>query len=175
MLRTATVTVSRDGRDKGGVLVLEEMPAEPATAWIIRAGQLLMRSGVDVPAHIAEHGVTGFIAMGVGTLLSGFGKASWAETEPLLIELRGCVKTYRPPGGSVDISGWPAISSQIQEVTTHFQIYEEALSLMVGFSVAVALRTAYGRVAAILIDALGLSTATSAQNSDTSSKADSPA
>lgn len=175
MLRTATVTIEREGRDKGGVLVLREMPAEQAAFWIMRAGQILIRAGADIPSDIAEHDITGFIAMGVGTLLSGIGKASWAETKPLLEELRTCVVSWTPPGGQAPLSMWGAISPQIMEISTHFQIYEEALSLTVGFSVAAALRTAYGKATALMAESLGLNTDISPPNSDTSSKADSPA
>ena len=84
MLRSTTVVIEAEGRDKGGTFVLTEKPAIPATEWFIRAMQLLARSGADVPPAIMQQGAAGFVTLGVGTVLTGLGKAPWFEVKPLL-------------------------------------------------------------------------------------------
>lgn len=172
--RTAAFVVSREGRDKGGAFELEEMPAFQACEWFIRAGQLLARSGTDIPADIGQHGATGFVALGVGALIAGIGKAPWGEAKPLLDELLGCVKSYTAPGAMVPITAWNVILTQIQEATTFWQLYEEVLSLLVGFSIAAALSAYTMKVVAIVATAIGETTSTSPEKSASSSEAGSP-
>jgi hypothetical protein len=164
--------IEREGRDKGGVFELEEMPAFQACEWFIRAGQLLARSGTDIPAEIGQHGATGFVALGVGALISGIGKAPWVEVKPLLDELLSCVKSYTAPGAQAAIGVWSVIVTQIQEPTTFLQLYEEILSLLVGFSIAAAISTYAMRAVAIISRAIGETIPTSQEKSDSSSEAD---
>jgi hypothetical protein len=175
MRRKTTVVITREGRDKGGVFQLEEMPAFQACEWLIRAGQLLARSGADVPADIGEHGATGFVALGVGALVSGIGKAPWLEVKPLADELLTCVKAYQPPGGTVDLTAWSTIITQIEEPSTLWQLYEEVLTLIMGFSIAAALSTYTTKVVAIVAGALGQTTETSSEKSASSSQDDTQA
>lgn len=176
--RTAQITITREGRDKGAIVCLEEPPVGPETEWLMRAGMLLARSGVDVPADILHHGVTGFVALGVGTIMTGLGKAPWAEVKPLLDELLQCVTGFQPPTGrEIVTGGWTLYMLQIQEPATIMQIYEEVLSLMVGFSVAAELLTWTMRTAAIVkkaLDDAGQNTRTSAEKSPSSSEAAMP-
>lgn len=169
MRRVKTVVIDREGRDKGGVFELEEMPAMPATDWLMRAGQLLARAGTNVPADIAEHGVTGFLALGMGAVASGLGNAPWGEAKPLLDQLLGCVRSYTPPGGKAALTGWGLIQQQIEEPNTIFQLYEEALSLTMGFSIAAALSDWGLRLMGIVRNALGPITETSSESAPSSS------
>ena len=141
MRRTATIVIEATingmpSRDNGGVFVLTEMASEPATDWFMRAMQFLVRAGVDVPPHIFQAGPAGFAALGIGTILTGLGKTPWIEVKPLLHELLACVTTYQPPGGTVPIRGWTLIAGQINEPATILQLYEEVVSLSLGFSPA---------------------------------------
>jgi hypothetical protein len=141
VIRKATITIGmnvagRPSRDNGGVFNLVEMPAEQAADWFMRAMQFLVRSGTEVPPHIFEAGPAGFFAMGIGTALAGLSKAPWFEVKPLLAELLGCVESYQAPGGSAPIRGWEVIKTQIQEPATIFLLYEEVVSLSLGFSLA---------------------------------------
>ena len=167
-LRNAQFIVAREGRDQGGVFLLTEMPAVPATEWFLRAMQLLVRSGVDVPPSILQQGVVGFVTLGVGALLTGLGKSPWGEIKSLLDELLTCVTSYQPPNGTTPLVRWEVIKTQISEPATILQLYEEVVSLHLGFSLAARLLT-YRTYVTSLIDALGPSTATSTQSSDTSS------
>lgn len=134
--RTAAVVIERDGRDRGGVFVLQEMAAIPATDWFIRAMQILARSGADVPADIFAQGAAGFVTMGIGAVVTGLGKAPWFEVKPLLDELLTCVQSYQPPGGTVALTNWNIIAGQIEEPATVLQLHEEVISLHLGFSLA---------------------------------------
>lgn len=172
--RTATVSITREGRDQGGVFTITEMPSIQATEWLIRAMQLLIRSGADVPPNIMQQGIGGFITMGLGTILTGLGKAPWHEVKPLLDELLGCVDTYQAPGAVVPINRWDVIKTQINEPTTVLQLHEEVVSLHLGFSLAARLST-YRTLAMSYINGIGPNTETSIPLSPPSSMQDSPA
>lgn len=139
--RTAVVVIEAEGRDKGGVFTITEMAAIPATEWFIRAMQILARSGADVPADIFAQGAAGFVTLGIGTVVTGLGKAPWFEVKPLLDELLTCITSYQPPGGQVALTNWNAFAGQIEEPATILQLHEEVVSLHLGFSLAARLST----------------------------------
>jgi hypothetical protein len=168
MLRTAHVTITREGRDKGGVFAITEKPAYQATEWFIRALQLLARSGADVPAEIMHAGPAGFVTLGVGTVLTGLSKAHWGEVKPLLDELLTCITSYQPPGALQPLAGWSVIVSQIQEPATILQMHEEVVSLHLGFSLRSRLST-YRQLAMTMMAGLGQSTETLTAPSEPSS------
>jgi hypothetical protein len=134
MSREATLAVERDGRDKGGVFVIREKPAYQATEWFIRATQLLVRSGTDVPPDIFRHGPVGFVTIGIGAALTGLGRAPWAEVKPLLDELLACIASYQPPGAVAPLTQLAVVKNQIAEPATFLWLYEEVVSLHLGFS-----------------------------------------
>lgn len=174
MRRSTTVAISADGRDKGGVFVLTELPAYQATEWFLRAMQLLARSGTDVPPHIMAMGAAGFVTMGIGAVLTGLGKAPWSEVKPLLDELLLAVVSYQPPGAVQPQTAWPVIRTQIEEPATYIQIYEEVVSLHLNFSLRERLST-YRQLAVKMISALSQNIETSTASSPSSAPADSPA
>lgn len=131
--REATIQIASDGRDKGGIFVLREMGAIPATDWFIRAVQCLGHSGIEVPAGMMNQGAEMMAAMGFGTILLAAARSHWGEMKPLLDELLGCISSYQPPGGQIPLTG-SVILGQIEEPATIFQLYEEVLSLHLGFS-----------------------------------------
>lgn len=160
MLREATITLDRDNRDKGGVFVLREKPAWQASEWFMRAMLLLARSGADVPANLLQHGAAGFVTLGLGSMLTGMGKAPWGEVKPLLDELLQCVVSYQPPGAVQGIENRTTIMGQIQEISTILQMYEEVLSLHLGFSLAERLSSYRAFVGAMMTENLGPNTPT---------------
>ena len=170
MRRTATIVIEREGRDKGGVFTITEMASQQATEWGIRAMQVLARSGADVPPNIFQMGIQGFLAIGLGTVISGLGKAPWHEVKPLLDELSACITSYQPPGGAVAITQPTLIKSQIEEVATVLQMHEEVLALHVGFSIA-AKRLSYRTLVANLIKEFTPTTETSIDTLASSSEA----
>lgn len=131
-----TMMSGKPSRDNGGVFELTEMAAEPASDWFLRAMQFLARSGMDVPPNIFAAGPAGFAAIGIGTALAGLSKTAWFEFKPLLDELKTCVTSYQPPGGTVALRDWRVISGQIKEAATILMLYEEVVSLSLGFSLA---------------------------------------
>ena len=178
MLRTRTLTIDmtlngQPGRDNGGVFILNEMPAEQAADWFMRAMQFLVRSGMDVPPHIFEAGPAGFFAIGIGTALAGLRKAPWFEVKPLLTELLGCVKSFQPKGVLVPITDWRVIKDQIQESATIFKLYEEVVSLSLGFSLAERLSN-YRTLVSTMMAGLTPNTGTSTEASQPSPEAASP-
>jgi hypothetical protein len=173
MLRTATVVIEREGRDKGGVFTLTEKPALQATEWAIRALQLLARSGADVPPTILQMGAAGFVTLGVGTVLTGLGKAPWHEVKPLLDELLSCVTSYQPPGAVSPQSRWDVIKGQIEEPSTILQLHEEVVSLHLNFSLKDRL-SSYRAIAAKMISELSQNIETSTDSAAPSSPPDSP-
>lgn len=179
MRRTASFTVEREGRDKGGVFVIQEMPALPATDWFLRAMQLLARSGADVPADIFGAGPAGFVTLGIGTVLTGLGKAPWFEVKPLLDELLTCVVSYQPPGGHSPLTGHAIIfgqgkgGGQVEDGATILQLYEEVVSLHLGFSMVARLST-FRQLAGTMIQGLTPSTETSTGSAEPSSQAGTP-
>lgn len=161
------VTIEREGRDKGGTFHLREMPALSATDWFMRAMQLLARSGADVPPGLMAHGPEAFVAMGIGTVLQGLSRGAWGDVKPLMEELLGCVVSYQPPGGQVPLSG-AAWRGQVEEPATIFQLYEEVLSLHLGFSLLARLSEFAGAMAR-MITAIGQNTETSTPEQEPSS------
>ena len=174
MRRTATVIIDREGRDQGGVFVLTEMAVIPATEWFIRAMQILARSGVDVPSNIMSQGAAGFVTMGIGTVLTGLGKAPWYEVKPLLDELLSCITSYQPPGAVAPLARWDVIKTQIEEPSTILQIHEEVVSLHLGFSLSARLSN-YRAMAAAMMSALMPNIETSTDPLPSSSPPDLPA
>lgn len=132
--QTVRVLIDADGRDKGGVFVLTEMPATEATDLCLRALQMIARGGVDIPAHIFQMGPAGVVTMGAGAILAGLGKTPWYEVKPLLDALLPCVTSWQPAEAVAPLQGWAVIKGQIEEPQTLLRLYEEVISLHLGFS-----------------------------------------
>ena len=151
--------------------MIQEMPALPATEWFLRAMQLLARSGADVPPDIFQAGAAGFVTLGIGTVLTGLGKAPWFEVKSLLDELRSCVVSYQPPGGQAALTSAAVIfgqgnsGGQVQEASTLLQLYEEVVSLHLGFSMVERLST-FRRLAGTMIQSLTPNTETSTESAE---------
>ena len=132
MRRTTQITIEAEGRDQGKKFQIEELPAQQAEEWFIRAMQLLARSGVEVPPEIFARGGLGFAAMGLGSILTGVGKIPWQDVKPLMDEMWRCVR-YISPNGTLQ-SDHSLVDTQIEEVGTRLKLREEVLSLHLGFS-----------------------------------------
>lgn len=174
MRRTARIILTK-GRDEGGILELEEMPAFQSCRWLTRAAQLLGRAGTNIPANIAENGVTAFLALGMGAIIKGFAESPPDDVDALMDQLMACCKSYTAPGAKIALTDWRVIIGQIEEPATFLRIQEEALTLMVGFSIADTLSTYLSRVAATIVNAAGQLQEILPPNSGTSSSAETPA
>ncbi len=137
MRKEATVTIVAEGRDKGKIFRLREMPSQQAEAWGGRLLMTLANHGVDVPANFFDMTMAGVAVMGVYALT----RVPWNEAQLLLHEMMGCVKIQPGPNPAVvrDLIDMGSDGDDIEEVQTRLTLKDEVLKLHLGFSVADAL------------------------------------
>lgn len=123
--KTATVTIDAEGRDKGKVFVLTELPAMQAEEWAGRALFAMMNSGVDIPENIAQAGLAGVAALGISALT----KISFDAAKPLLDEMLGCIQFQPSPKVTRAL-----IEDDIEEVATLIRLRKEIINLHLDFS-----------------------------------------
>lgn len=127
-----TVPQGLDGfnRDDGKVFFLTEMPALQAEKWALRAFLALAKAGVDIPENIENLGFAGMAMVGLASL----GGVDFAEAEPLLDELLGCV-LFVPDPAKPDIRRGDFIQAgDIEEVPTFLLLRKEVFELHSNFS-----------------------------------------
>ena len=138
MARKVTlITITDEGRDKGNVYQLTEMPASQAERWAARAFLALAKSGVDVPEDIAQSGIAGWATLGLRAMAG----VAYADAIMLMDEMFTCVRFVPDPGltdqqGNVIVRG--LVESDTQEVATRLQLRKELLTLHTGFFIPVA-------------------------------------
>ena len=125
--KTITYTVTDEGRDKGKVFVLTEMPASQAERWALRAFQALAKAGIDVPDNLAQMGMAGIAIAGVQAL----SRTPWQEAEPLLDEMFACIQRQPNPQKSAIVRA--LVEDDIEEVPTRLKLRAELLKLHVDF------------------------------------------
>jgi hypothetical protein len=134
---TKEVVITDEGRDKGKIFFLTEMPAMQADRWSMRALLAMARSGVNVPDEIFSMGMAGLMALGVRSLVG----LSASDLLPLLDEIHAaCVSHVPDPakpmvrlGASPGCTG-PLPDNAIEEVKTFMTLRKELLTLHTGFS-----------------------------------------
>jgi hypothetical protein len=127
MRKTSTLTIDREGRDKGKTFVLTEMSAADAERWALRAFFALMNTGVEIPADIAESGMAGIASMG----LQAIGKLPYEAAEPLLADMWDCVQIMPDPSKKNVVRD--LIEQDIEEVATRLEIRKAVFDLHTGF------------------------------------------
>lgn len=127
MRRTKLITVTADGRDKGKVFYLTELPASQAERWATRA-LMAMANTVDIPANVQQAGMAGIATLGLHALSS----MSFVEAEPLLAEMFTCVQCVPDPNHTQVRRA--LIEDDIEEVTTRLMLRREVIDIHVGFS-----------------------------------------
>lgn len=127
--KTAIVTISAEGRDKGKVFVLTELSAYEAEDWAGRALFALMNAGVEIPDNIAEAGLAGVAAMG----LKAIAKLPFDSAKPLLDKMMGCIQIQPSPTVTRAL-----IPDDIEEVATLLTLRKQVLGLHMDFSMAAA-------------------------------------
>ena len=127
------MTITNENRDKGRQFLLTEMPADQAEKWGMRALFLAAQSGADVADGVRAGGLAGVATVAVQTLLGGL---RFADAEPLLDEMFGCVQICPDPTGrpGTPRSG-PILPGEIEEVSTRWRLRKELLELHLGFSI----------------------------------------
>lgn len=123
--KVSEFTVETEGRDKGKVFVLTEMPAAQAEKWAMRVLLAAARSGFDV-GHTVGMGMQGVALLG----LSALANMAWDEAEPLLDEMMTCVKIKEQSGAR------EVFSDDIEEVVTRFDLRKAVLDLHISFYLA---------------------------------------
>lgn len=155
--RTKTVTITADGRDKGKMFFLTEMPPRQGEKWAIRAGLALAHSGrMDISDEDKElltgGGLPAIAALG----MRAFAALDFAEAEPLMDEMFDCV-TFVPDPSKIDQMTQQAIvrpvrEDDIEEISTILNLRNEVVELHLGFSIAAGL----SRIGAAAKKALGI-------------------
>lgn len=135
--RTKDVTITAEGRDKGKVFLLTEMPAAKAEKWAMRALLAAAQNGAEVQTAIS--GMAGVAVAGIQAVLGG---VAFDQIEPLLDEMMTCVQAL-PGADSHDPAraalSRPLIDDDTEEIATRIQLRAEVFTLHVGFSFADAL------------------------------------
>jgi hypothetical protein len=135
MRKTKTVTIEEEGRDKGKVFIVTEMPASQAEKWALRALVLAAKSGVDIPDDIADAGMAGIAVLGIKTVLGGM---DFEDVEPLLDEMFSSCLSFVPDPNNLAIRRGkdgiaPMIEEDIEEITTRIHLRAEVLNIHTGF------------------------------------------
>ena len=151
--RTEDVWIEEEGRDKGKLFTITEMPADRAEEWAIRAWLALSRAGVVVPEETADQGMWAVAAAGLPAL----SRIAWEDAKPLLDEMWQCVR-FIPNPQTRHVGDRVPMSQDVEEVATRMLLRIKVFNLHVGFSSAAAPSTS-GPAAAT--SAAGPHTATS--------------
>lgn len=122
------VTIVAEGRDKGKVFKLTEMPSMQAEKWANRTFLALARGGIDIPDDIAQSGLQGIARMGFQV----FGNMQWADAEPLLDEMFECVQVVPDPTKFELVT--KVFESSIEEIWTIYTLRRAVFSMHVDFS-----------------------------------------
>ena len=120
------VTIPFEGRDKGKVFVLTEMPASKAERWAARSLAALLASGLDVPENVMAAGSQAVAHFG----LSMFARMDFVAAQPLLDEMMECVE-IEPSAGVVR----RLIEDDIEELVTRAFLRTKVFELILGFSI----------------------------------------
>jgi hypothetical protein len=135
MRKTATVTITAEGRDKGKMFAITEMSADASERWALRAFFALMNTGIEIPADIAESGMAGIATMGLAAL----GKLPYYAAEPLLDDMWACVQAVPNPASPGTVRA--LVDEDIEEVATRLQLRKEVFALHTDFFTAASTST----------------------------------
>lgn len=129
---TINYTVTDEGRDKGKLFVITELPAAQGEAWAMRAILALTAEGVDIPPNFERLGMAGMVEIGVRSLT----KLRWEVAAPLLAEMWQCVKIIPDPAKPHVVRD--LIEQDIEEIMTRIKLRMEIFKLHADFLTAVA-------------------------------------
>ena len=138
MRKTKIAVIRAEGRDKGKQFVLTEMDADRAEKWGVRAMIALANAGVDMPIGAASQGMAG-VARLLVTGIRALPGLRFAEVEPLMDEMWGCIQVIRDPAHPNLIL--PFLQSDTEEISTRLFLRMELLELHVGFSLSAVLQS----------------------------------
>lgn len=132
--KTAFHTVVSEGRDKGKMYLITEMPVAQIEAWAMRVLLALMASNIQIPDGFADLGTAALAELGLKSLTG----LKWETAAPLLNEMLSCVQIVPDPRKTHVAR--PLLESQddIEEITTLLEIRMEVWKLHTGFLKAAA-------------------------------------
>ena len=124
------ITIQADGRDKGKIFLLTEMPATKAEKWALRAFLAMAKNGVEIPEEIAGMGMRGILVMG---FVRAIGSMRYEDAELLLDEMFECVQYVANPKEPLASRRVP-LEEDIEEVETRLTLRRSIFELHVDFS-----------------------------------------
>ena len=128
--KIATYTVETEGRDKGKVFILTEMPVAKAEDWAIRALLEMGKANVDIPEGAESLGMASLAEIGLKKLFA----LDPQTIRPLLSELMECVQ-IQPDPRRPEVKR-SLIENDVEEVRTLLTLKYEVLKLHLDFSLA---------------------------------------
>lgn len=130
--KSAVITITDEGRDKGKIFLITEMPARRAEEWATRALMICTKNGVQVPDNVAGAGFIGIASVAFQALAG----ANYTDVKPLFDEMMQCVQV-RPDARRPEVvralidNGTEG--DDIEEVATRLKLRAEIFSLHTGF------------------------------------------
>ena len=134
MRKTIDYMVDAEGRDKGKVFQITEMPASQAQRWARALFSSLSRAGVDVGS--IQWDMEGLTKLGIQSLAL----VPVYEQDVLIAELMGCLR-IKPDRGHPEVVRDLVMDDDIEEPMTHFLLQMEVLRLHLNFSMDGKLQT----------------------------------
>ena len=148
MRKSKTITIDGDKRDAGKTFLITEMSAVAAEKWATQAMLALGKAGIEVPDEAVSAGAAAILSAG----LMAFRSISFADAEPLLDEMLGCVSIIPDPTKIDPTTGQPVarpiFDGDIEEIGTLLKRRGEVIELHLGFSPAAVL-SSLGKAAAM--------------------------
>lgn len=136
MRKEKTVTIAAEGRDKGKVFHLTELPTWQGEAWGTRALMALGAKGIELPDNWATMGLAGIAVVGVKALAG----LDYEVARPLLVEMLECVQAVPDP--NKPHVRRKLIEDDTEEIATMFLLRKEILTLHIDFFTSASLRNA---------------------------------
>lgn len=129
--RSETITIAAEGRDKGKVFEITELPAMQGEKWAMRAFLALAKSGIDLPEDFGSGGMAAIALVGFKAL----GNVAFADAESLMDEMFTCVDLLPDPSNpQVKRNGAKLLPDDIEEVATLLFLRKRIFELHTRFS-----------------------------------------
>lgn len=125
MRHTIDVQIDEEGRDKGKLFRITEMPAWRGEEWGMKVLLALTKAGADIPDP--KLGIAGVKIAG----LQAMAGLNFAELKPLLDEMFECI--VRVPDPKVLTRTRPLQDDDTEEVTTRLRLRAEVFNLHTDF------------------------------------------
>lgn len=130
---TKELTIEADGRDKGKLFIITELPAVQAERLGRRALMAIGKSGVTFDVDELQSGLQGIAAL-ASTGLRALAGVDFDQFEPLMDEMLTCVEMVPDPAVPTRRLGFPLFLDQIEEPRTILTLRDEVVNLHLGFS-----------------------------------------